>query len=489
MAVVRSRPSASALVVAASLALSGCRVHDVTRDPTPPVVVPGAWHVAGGGAAAPDRWWTAFGDAGLDAAIDRALSGNFDLHAAWARLEQGVALAGQAGALRLPEVSATLSASRQSNRFVLPEPLGEVNVTSNSFSAALGAGYELDLWRRVDSNIAAIGQDVVALRDDIETIAVTLAASVAEVWLDARLHRARRALLTTQLEINQKSLELLESRFREGLGTTLDIYQQRSLVSGTRSQLIATEAALVALEAQLAVLIGATVADAQALLAAAPEALPAVPAVPDVGVPASLLDRRPDVRAARRRLEAADHRIAVAVADRLPALRLSGQLSLSSSSIADLIATPLYTLLASVTGPIFDHGRRKAEVERTRAVVQERLAAYGGAMVRAMAEVEAALAQERHQQALLVELATQTETAAAMVREARSAYREGQIDYLPVLSAIQAEQTVALNILTAQRQLLSLRVSLYRALGGTWTSALEAPAKLPLEAATEEGSR
>jgi NodT family efflux transporter outer membrane factor (OMF) lipoprotein len=471
MAVVRP------LVLSVLVAAAGCRVHDVTHDPKPPLAIPDGWRVASGGAEAPDRWWTAFSDPGLDAAVERALAGNFDLKVAWARLDQIRAVGEQVGAFRLPEVTGTVSAGRQTNRFVLDEPIGEITVTSNNFSAAVAAGYEVDLWRRLDSGIAASELDTLAVRDSLEAIAMSIVAGVTETWLDIRYQKAQRALLNTQLEINQKSLELMESWFREGLGTALSVYQQRSLVSATRGRLINVESALLNLEAQLAVLIGGTLGDAQALTATAPETLPVAPPVPSAGVPASLLDRRPDIRALRRQVEAADHRVAVAVADRLPALRLSGQLSLSSSTIQDLIATPLYSIFAGITGPIFDYGRRKAEVARTRAVVEERLAAYGGAMVQAMIEVELALGQEQYAQAHLAESAVQTDVATAMVREAREAYREGQIDYLPVLTAVQSEQQVALSILTLQRALLTIRVSLYRALGGTWTATLEAPAK------------
>ncbi|MCB9573412.1 MAG: TolC family protein [Kofleriaceae bacterium] len=465
-------------VIAAAVCLvtaTGCRLHDVKLDPPPPIAVPAAYGTTGGDAAAPDRWWTVFEDPGLDAAIDRALADNLDLAAAWARLEQAGAILIEAGSAKLPEINATLSAARQKNRFVLPEPTGELTVASNSFQASLGAAYEVDLWKKVGSGAAASERDLVAARDGVEAIAMTLAASVTEAWLDARWQKARRALLTTQLELNGKSLDILETQFREGLGSALDVYQQRSLVSATRAQLDGVDLALDGLYGRLAALLAITVPEAAALLDGAPEALPAPPPVPAVGVPASLLERRPDVRAARRQVEAADYRVAVAVADRLPGLRLQAALSLGSQSLVDLIKTPLYSLLASVTAPLFDHGRRAAEVDRTEAVVKERLAGYGKALLTAMIEVDSALIQEAHQQALIAELTGQQEIAAAMVREARTSYREGQIDYLPVLNAIQAEQAVALNILQAQRTLLSLRVTLYRALGGTWTSTLAAP--------------
>lgn len=302
---------------------------------------------------------------------------------------------------------------------------------------------------------------------------MTLVAQISEVWLDVRYQRARKKLLTEQLATNEKSLELLEARFREGLGSALDVYQQRSLVAGTRQLIVATESQLVVLEAQLALLLSTTMGEVAGEVAAAPETLPEPPPVPSVGVPASLLDRRPDVRAARRRVEAADQRVAAAVADRLPSLRLSGSVDAQGSELSDLVASPLYSLFASVTAPLFDYGRRKAEVSRRRAAVEQALAGYGDVMITAMVEVESALAQEKHHLAGIAELVEQAELAASTVKAARDAYREGQIDYLPVLSATQGEQQVALAILQARRQLLSLRVSLYRALGGTWTAGLE----------------
>ncbi len=465
-------------VLLAALLAPGCRVHDVKLDPTPPVEIPAAWRDAGGAVAVTDRWWTSFGDAALDDAIARALDGSFTLQAAWARLAQAHAVGRQVSGPRLPEVSATVSAARQKSRFDLGAPIGEITPVTNSFTASVGAAYEVDLWKRVDSGVNAVARDIRALRDDIETIALSLAGQIADVWLDVRLLKAQRATLTGQLELNQKSLELLELRFREGLGSALDVYQQRSLVSATRAELINVEAQVVIQVGTLAVLLGTSTGEAQAVVDRAPEALPELPPVPALGVPADLLERRPDVRAARRRVEAADYRVAVAVADRLPALRLQGALSEQSGSIVDLIATPLYSLLASVTAPLFDHGRRRAEVDRNRAVVEERLADYGQAMLRAMVEVETALQQEPHHVALAAELAVQVQLAAATVVEARTAYREGALDnYLPVLTAIQGEQRLALQILGTRRQHLRARVTLYRALGGTWMSTLQAPSK------------
>jgi NodT family efflux transporter outer membrane factor (OMF) lipoprotein len=460
-------------LVLASVVAASCSPHKVTRNPAPPVVVPAAWSGQGGAADAPDQWWKAFADPELDALIDRALAENLQLAAVWAALDQVGAVVTMARSPKLPEVSASLSGGRQRSRIELPDPVGVQYFSSNVLSASLAAGYEVDLWRRHDAGYDAAKLDALALRDDLESVAMTLVAQISEAWLDVRFQRARGKLLTEQLANNQKSLDLLEARFREGLGSALDVYQQRSLVAGTRAQIVTTEAQLVVLEGRLAVLLSTTVGEVRGQVEAAPESLPEPPPVPAVGVPASLLDRRPDVRAARRRVEAADERVAAAVADRLPSLRISGSVDARGSELADLIKSPLYSIFASVTAPLFDYGRRKAEVRRRRAVVEQELAGYGDVMLTAMVEVEVALAQEKHQQALIAELVEQAELAASTVGAARDAYREGQIDYLPVLSAVQGEQQVALAILQARRQLLSLRVTLYRALGGTWTAALE----------------
>jgi NodT family efflux transporter outer membrane factor (OMF) lipoprotein len=466
------------LVVAA--ALVGCRPHQVRLDPPPPVEVPGRFAGQGGDAAAPDAWWQAFGDPALDALVTRAIDGNLTLAAAWARLEQVEAYVVQARSGKLPAVTASVSAGRSRSRFVIPEqeqggmtiPEIELYDDANRFSASIGAAYEVDLWSRVDSAHESTLRSAASARDSVEAIAMTLAAELTEAWLDVRFQRAREKLLVEQLGVQQKSLELLETRFREGLGSSLDVYQQRSLVAATEAQVVQSKSAVVALEGQIAILLGATFDDAVGSVATASDALPEPPPLPAVGVPASLLERRPDVRAARRLVEAADYAVAVAVADRLPQLLLQGSISETGEALVDLVKSPLYSLLASATAPLFDYGRRKAEVARTRAVVEERLADYGRVMLTAMVEVEVALAQERHFNDLIAELVAQEELAANTIREARSAYREGQIDYLPVLSAQQAQQQIQLSVLAARRQLLSLRVSLYRALGGTWTQEL-----------------
>jgi outer membrane protein TolC len=223
---------------------------------------------------------------------------------------------------------------------------------------------------------------------------------------------------------------------------------------------------------QLAILLGRPPA---AELGVADAALPVLPALPETGLPAELLARRPDVRAAQRRVNAADYRLGVAIANLLPTLSLSATGSYSGDQISNVFDTRMWSIAADVFGPIFEGHRRRAEVDRTRAVVADALAAYGQAVLGAFQEVEDALAQEREQIAFLTSLQEQVELAEATLREARLQYANGLGDYLNVLTALATVQRLERDELTARQQLVAFRIQLYRALAGTWPQGITRP--------------
>ncbi|MEZ4403231.1 MAG: efflux transporter outer membrane subunit [Kofleriaceae bacterium] len=471
-----SGPRRRTLVVAALIASAGCRLHEVVHDPLPPMAVPDQWQGAtAAGAALPERWWQALGDPGLDQLVDEVLAGNLPLRAAWARVRQARALVRQADATRWPQLDVTGQAARTRQRFEIMEGV-VLTPTVNSFQLSAAAGYEVDLWRRLGSTRAAAALDALAVRDDAEAIATSVVGEVAEAWFDVVAVKAQLAILADQGRINATFLELTELRFRTGTATALDVYQQRQQVLANRAAVEQAEGALRAAGTRLAVLRGVAPGD-PGWIERAPAQLPTLPATPALGVPADLLRRGPDVRAARRRAEAADHRVGVALADRFPALRLGGSVGLSASSITKLFDGGVFSVFAQVAQSVFDGGRRAAEVERTRDVVDERLLGLAQVLVAAMAEVDGALTDERNR---AVELATTRERRAlaqAALDDARAFYAEGLIDYLQVLNALAAQQTLQLAELQQQRTQLSARLRLYRALGGTWTQTLTVPGR------------
>jgi outer membrane protein TolC len=186
--------------------------------------------------------------------------------------------------------------------------------------------------------------------------------------------------------------------------------------------------------------------------------------------------RRPDIRAARRRIEAADQRVAAAIADRLPHFTLSGSIGLSSPTIEGLLTSFVYSLAAGVFAPLFDGERREAVVQQQHAVVWERTELLAHTMLTAVQEVEVSLIQERHQRDQIELLEASLASRRAALSEARQRFAEGLIpDYLNVLTSLSAAQQAEQSLLAAQRQLVSFRVQLHRALGGSWTAELEMP--------------
>jgi outer membrane protein, multidrug efflux system len=474
--VSRSRTPAVVLALMASAALA-CSPHRVTRDPAPPVEVPEAYGEVRAGAPS-ETWWMDLDDPHLEALVSRAFTGNLELAGAWARLEQARAVARQVGAARWPQVSAEFSATRQEIRNVfadsdeIPIELSDT-IRQDLLSATVGASYELDLWRKLSSRQRAAVLDAEAARDDAEILAISLAAQVAEAWYDLVVERARMRLLLAQVEVNETFLELVTLRFRQGLASSLDVHQQRQQLVATRAQLALAEARAEVSGYQLAVLIG--VPPAQAGAFGEVEELPSVPPPPATGLPADLLERRPDVRSARRRVEAADHRVAAAIADRLPSLTLTGFAGTQGRTLSELLTTPIWSLAASLGQVIFAGGRLEAEVDRAAAVRRELTAVYGQALLQALLEVEGALAQERQQRRYIEERRLELEIARAALDEARNRYRQGLSDFLPVLTALQAVQGLEIELLGAERQALSYRIQLYRALGGSWPAEFEDP--------------
>lgn len=455
--------------------LLACSPHQVRKDPPPPVKLPGRFAQQSaqpepGADVAKVAWWQTLSDPELSALVQRALSGNFDVQAAFARLQQARAVADIAGAPQLPSLDLAITPNARS---INPAAFGARNagtIKNYGVTGSLSAAYEVDVWAKISSGKKAAVLDRAAADDRVQAMAMSIAAEVAGAYYDLVSARAQVTLLTSQRDLSQSFLEVVELRFGEGLADAVEVEQQRQLVitaSAALEQLVAAEAVAAH---RLALLSG----QAPGSLALPGRLdLPKLPALPQLGVPSELLQQRPDLRAARRRVEAADYRIAVAVADRYPSLRLTGALTSQPSKLNDFLLDPIWELAANLAMPLFDNGRRSAEVDRTRAVMAEAVADYGTAVLTALVEVENALVQERQQRAQIARIEEQMEVAERTLRQAQDRYGQGVSDYLSVLTALRSAQDVERALLDARRALLGHRISLYRALGGTWTQSLQ----------------
>ncbi len=462
-----ARSGCPAQLIVAALALYGCNPHRVNDKPQPQVALPKSYGSEQTTADLPDRWWQQFGDKGLDSLVGRALSASPRMQIAWARLAQSEALGDAARAPRFPIADLQASAAYRENFF---PPFGTID--QRTYSLSMPVSYEVDVWNRYGAGAHAASANVQATRNDVEATAMSISAEVSEAWFDVVNTRAAKKLVDAQLAINRTLDELVTFRFERGIAAAIDVYQQRQQVLAGEAQLALLEGQLRLALNRLAILLGQPVPD---LVLPTTDTLPTVPTLPGLGIPADLLERRPDLRAARDRIVAQDYQLAAAIAARLPTFIVNGSLSFSSTKPADLLDTLLKSISGTLSAPLFDGGRRAAEARRQRALLHEIVASYSQVLLQALLEVDSALARETQQDKSLTPLRAQHEIAQATLREARARYEQGLTDYLPVLSALTGLQTLERSLLDAERQRLSARVQLYRALGGTWTAALSRP--------------
>lgn len=413
------------------------------------------------------RWWESFNDPQLNALVEEALQNNLTLKQSWARLKQAQASAVKSGANLYPGLSLNGSAStgrRQTSN-------GQTTTESvESYTIGLTSSYEIDLWGKIRSEKEAAALSAVASRHDLNAAAMTLTANVTIRWIGVLSQRMQKKLLQKQLEVNQTYAELMELRFRKSLATALDVFQQRQLVEQSRARIPLVEQNERQLLNELSVLLGRTPFSPPDIH---PQPFEVPEDVPISGIPAQLLTARPDIQAAFRRLEAADWNLAAAKADRLPNLNISAGANYQADELDLIFNNWLINIAANLTAPLIDGHKRKAEVDRLKAVMDENLAAYRQTVLTAIREVEDALISEEKLQAHLKGLNAQLDAAQNALNEARSRYRNGLIDYLPVLTQLITVQNLERTIIQRKADLLVTRVNLHRALGGTWVNELK----------------
>jgi NodT family efflux transporter outer membrane factor (OMF) lipoprotein len=415
------------------------------------------------------RWWETFNDDQLNALVEEALANNYSLKQSWARLKQARALAVRSGADLFPDLTLGADASVAKVRVSNARPTVD---TVESYALGLSSRYEIDLWRRIGSEGEAAALSAAASREDLNAAALTLAANVVSRWIGVLSQRMQKQLLERQLEANRTLEELVELRFRKSLASALDVFQQRQLVAQSRAQIPLVERSERRLLNELAVLLGRTPFGIPQITSMTFE----IPAdVPATGIPVQMLTARPDIQAAMRRLESADWNVAAAKADRFPQLDLRAGAEYQADALKLLWDNWIINLAGSITAPLLDGGRRKAEIQRLKAVVEENLAAYRQTILTAVQEVEDALVGDSKLQAHLAGLKAQLNAAKNALNEARSRYRNGLSDYLPVLTQLVTVQNLERTIIQRKADLLVARINLHRALGGSWYSPPQMP--------------
>jgi len=468
------KPLATALAVAALL--SACTLGPDYQRPT--LDTPEAFKEAAGwqvvtkaqaDAAAPSAaWWTVYGDPALNALVSQVEINNQTILAAEASVRQARSALGAAEASFLPSVGADASTTRSRSAASSNQnnQANQTNRITTSDRVSLSTSWELDLWGRLRRGAEAGRAEVQASQADLQAALLSAQATLVQSYLQLRVNEAQQALLKQSLESNEKAVKITRNRFDAGVASRADVLAVESQWQATQAQAIDLRAQRAQLEHALALLVGKAPAQFSLPVTGAVPALPGVP----VALPASLVQQRPDVAAAERRVASANAQIGVAKAAYFPALTLSASTGYQSNAWSELLSAPnrVWSVGPALAATLFDGGARKAQEAQAVASYDRTVAQYRQTVLTGFQEVEDNLATL----AVLSEEADvqrqASESAQASLDLTLNQYQAGTVSLLNVLTAQASALAQSRTVLDLRGRRLVATASLLKALGGGW---------------------
>jgi multidrug efflux system outer membrane protein len=460
-----------ALLLSSAIALTGCAVGPDYQKPatTTQPAFANAQHTEYSGQATQTYWWKLFKDSELNALVDEALRHNYDLKIALANLREARALYLEAGLNLAPIITSHANYTDQkrsigalNNRAFVPREL-------KLYSTGFDAFWEVDIFGRVRRDIEASSDEVEAQEASVQDIGISVIAEVARNYFDLRGLQNQLEVARRNAGNQSQTMEITRAKLEIGRGTELDTSRASAQLDTTRATIPLIEAGIKSAIHRLGVLTGQAPGALTAKLSQ-PAPIPALPEIVDIGNPADLLRRRPDIRIAERTLAAATARIGVATADLFPRVTFVGTLSLEATTLSGLGAAGSDANLAGprISWAALDLGRVYARIKAADANADANLALYEQTVLNALEETENALVvynRERSRRALLASAAEASEKAHQL---AHLRFDEGIADFLTVLDT-------ELRLLQDQRQLAQSEtavatalIAVYKALGGGW---------------------
>jgi NodT family efflux transporter outer membrane factor (OMF) lipoprotein len=459
--------------VALTFMLGGCSLAPPLKTPNVPTADAykelGPWTQAQPADRLPrDNWWMLYDNAELGELEQRLIAGNPTLAAALANYAQARALADQARAGLFPTlgINASVGRDRESANAPLRGPTTPTYYNSNTIGGSVS--YELDLWGQIRNEVAAGEANAAASAADLENARLSLIAQLAGDYIQLRSLDRDSAILDETVTAYTRALELTEQRHGAGIAPGLDVSQAQTQLDAARSQLAQTLAQRALMEHAIAALLGVSASTFAIKPAIVGITLPRVPS----GVPSTLLERRPDIAAAQRRMLAANANIGVARAAYFPTLTLGAQGGFQSTGFSNWLSAPssFWAIGPNALLSVFDGGLRRAQVAQARAEFDASAANYRGTVVSAFQQVEDSLAALDHYHDATIDEKAAVNAAQRTLDFALALYKQGATDYLTVVTsqtALLQTQLEALNLDTLQ---LSASVNLILALGGGWDS-------------------
>jgi NodT family efflux transporter outer membrane factor (OMF) lipoprotein len=463
-------------IAAAMLLLGACQAAGDDYA-TPEVALPQAWHgeqtnAVNASPAQLEEWWQAMKSPELDALVARAVESNLDLAIAGARVREARAELGFARSSRVPsvDVGAAYTRAHRSEQSTNGAPFFGDRDT-NLYDAGFDAAWEIDVFGGIRREIEAASASLEATEDARLATRTSLIAEVARSYVELRGLERRLSVTRASIAAQESTRDIVRSRTRAGIGNELDLARAEAQVAASTSQVPALEGAIAVHVHALGVLVGEEPrALADELAVSAP--IPAADAALALGQPIDLLAHRPDLRRAERECAAASARVGVAQAARWPRISIGASLGWIANEFGDLFKSSALaaSVVPSLTMPLFDGGRRSAQVDAERARFDEAALAYHQSVLLALAEVEdslAALASETTRHRSLVESVGALTTAVTL---AQQQYTSGLIDFLSVLDAQRALFIAQDELAQSEAALSTDFIAVAKALGGGWSA-------------------
>ncbi len=470
--------SLAALSLAACTLLGGCAVGPDYVKPV--TAAPAAykenrdWKVAQPADTA-DRgnWWEVFGDAQLNALAEQVEISNQTVKAAAAQYEQARALVESTRAAYFPTIGLNAAATRaQGGRSALASAGRNATAsTGNTVSLSGTASWEPDIWGKVRRASEGQASSAQASAADLAAARLSAQGQLVQDYFTLRQVDSQRQLYADTIVAYQKSLQLTRNQYAGGVVARADVVAAETQLKTAQAQAINLGVQRAQLEHAIALLVGQPASTFS--LPASPLAAVAPPPVPQTGLPSQLLERRPDVAAAERRVAAANAQIGVARAAYFPALTLSGSAGYQGSALANLLSLPnrFWSIGPALVATLFDGGARDAQTRQARAVYDQDVALYRQTVLTSFQEVEDSLAALRilEQQAVVQDEALQA--AQESVRLTLNQYKAGVVSYINVVTAQATEFSAARTSVSLLGSRYVASVQLIQALGGGWHAA------------------
>lgn len=461
-------------LVALALLTSSCAVGPSYQRPSALDV--SAYKEAGEwvGAAPADAlergpWWLLFNDPVLNDLAGRVAISNQNVAAAVAAYAQARALVAEQRAALFPSVTLGGSATRTGNGGGTANANVAVgNRSSSNYQASLGAAWEPDVWGRLQSVANGAAALEAASAADLATARLSAQGELAVNYLSLRQQDAQKALLASTLAGFARSLDITQNRYSVGVAAKTDVLQAQTQLANARADEAGLQRTRAQLEHAIAVLVGQ--APGNFALAAAPHWTPTVPDVP-VGVPSTLLQRRPDIAAAERRMASANAQIGVATAAYYPSLNLNASAGTAASRVADLFSAPaaLWSLGLSAAQVVFKGGALDARVDGATAAYDQTVARYRQVVLSAFQNVEDQLSAARVLQTQQTLRAEASKAADQVEQQVLNRYRSGQVGYTEVITAQTTALAARRALVQATGDRQTTAVALIQSLGGGWS--------------------